>query len=396
MSGNSSIRATLELLAQPTATATAPARAAGEAAGSAAAAGLDEMTSRVWSRVAPNLVGVYQGQEALPRGPLGIGLARPALSLAVAIALAITILHAWPAPTARGPAAYFPPNAPLAELKPPLSAGGAGGTGGIIQPGNRPAPLPFPSQFRVVADPYPVHVGQAVTLESAGTWPGQWVWLYGVSADQQSTVFYDRKLPRNAILISRIPLTALSPAGLPVGTGGRWAFDWMVPPSLTHGEDTIDLTAAATGGDTFAYLVAVTDTGYLAATGLSVAPKRTLTIQPDPVKVGEALTISGADYPPGTKVRLDLYHDRSVEAGGGTDIALTIGWVTTDDGGRFSFRYAMPVRLNWAFADGQGQMVDHPLTVNGDGQFSIIAVEIHDDTGLRRALRKLFSVSSAP
>ena len=56
----------------------------------------------------------------------------------------------------------------------------------------------------------------------------------------------------------------------------------------------------------------------------------------------------------------------------------------------------MPVRLNWAFADGQGQMVDHPLTVNGDGQFSIIAVEIHDDTGLRRALRKLFSVSLAP
>ena len=365
-----------------------------------ASGGLSSLADGVWSRVAPQLV-VLPATPAERAGRSPGRFFRPVVSMVVVATLVLGILHAWSAPTSREPAAYFPPNAPLADGKTPPSSAHPGAS--------LPAPPPFLNPFKVVADPYPVSVGQTVSLVSEGSWPGRWVWLYGVAADQQSTLFYDRKLPQHAILIARVPIVAETETETETeaqaqaqaeaqteaqaARQGHWAFSWEVPTNLVHAEDTLDLTGPGTNGDTLAYLAAVTDTGYLAATGLPIGPRRTLVVQPDPVKVGEQMTITGADYPPGVKVRLDLYHNRPAEEGGGTYIAVTLGTVTTDAGGAFTFGHTMPAYLNWAFADNRGQMVDHPLTVTGKGQFSIVAVEIHEDTGLRRAMTKRFAVA---
>ncbi len=300
-------------------------------------------------------------------------LAATVAATVVVGALAITL---WPRVAGEIGFGYYPPGVSLA----PVAQADA-------QPkrlSSGPPPMPFPQDFQAVADPYPVKLGQTVSLSSTAGWPGRHVWLYAAPAEDQKTIMYDRLLPRDAILIGRAAIDA----------EGRWAFDWTVPDRLTHGD--LSMPVAEGLGDyrqTFIHLVAVTDTGYLAARGLEVGPPRTVAVQPESLAVGTAMTVSGSGYTPGTRLRLDLTHDTP---DGGTDLQVNIGWATAGPDGRFTFDYTIPRQLNWPYADDKERMVDHVLTIGAPGTYSLLIVEYHPDQGPGPLLIKRLSVQTTP
>ncbi|MHB9144589.1 MAG: hypothetical protein ACYC5Y_04550 [Symbiobacteriia bacterium] len=261
---------------------------------------------------------------------------------------------------------YYPPHIALAEPQQPPT-----GTAGLQGKGGRPAPV-FRNTFRPTSDPFPPHVGQPVSFVSQPGWPGQRVWVYAAPAKEQETIMYDRLLPKDAILIGIVDIDQ---------SDGHWTLaNWTIPQQLSHGEMKLndEVIPAATlsfdGPDTWFNVVAVTDTGYLAGSGLPLGPDRTLDVAPADVTVGQVLTIRGSGYPADERIRLDVLHDRP-ESQGGTDLEVTIGWARTDAGGRFSFDYKVPAELNWVFADNTGTMQDHRVTAGAPGTFSILAVE---------------------
>ena len=257
---------------------------------------------------------------------------------------------------------YYPPHVALAEPRVPNP--------GAIQ-ASRPAPT-FRNTFRPTSDPFPPHVGQPVSFTSQPGWPGQRVWVYAAPAKEQETIMYNHQLPKDAILIGIVDIDQ---------TDGHWTLaNWTIPHQVSHGEMKLndEVIPAATlsfdGPDSYFNIVAVTDTGYLAGSGLPIGPDRTLDVAPADVAVGQTLTIRGSGYPADERIRLDVLHDRP-ESQGGTDLEVTIGWARTDAGGRFSFDYRVPAELNWVFADNTGTMQDHRVTAGAPGTFSILAVE---------------------
>ncbi|MGE5591495.1 MAG: hypothetical protein ACM3ZA_12905 [Bacillota bacterium] len=184
-------------------------------------------------------------------------------------------------------------------------------------------------------------------------------------AKEQETIMYNHQLPKNAILIGTATIDPKD---------GQWSLVWTIPDEVSHGGVTLSFN----GADSWYNVAAVTDTGYLAGSGLPVGPDRTLEVSPQDVTVGQVLTVRGSGYPPKARVRLDVLHSRP-ESQGGTDLEVTIGWVRTDDEGRFSFNYQVPARFNWVFADNQNQMQDHIVAAGAPGTFSILAVEYEGD-----------------
>jgi hypothetical protein len=313
------------------------------------------MAAAVRSRlVAPDrhLERLGRGRPRSPAGPL-----RRCLVVAVVGAILATgSAVAWPRVAGEVGLGDYPPGVTLvAEGKEPQP--------GEPRPG-RPAPMPFPHDLRIAADPYPVATGQALTIESDAGWPGQRVWVYAAPGRDQGVLFYQKQLPRDVILLGRAGIDA----------DGRWSLDWVVPDRLERGEESLLIG----GAESLVYVVGVTDSGYLAATGLPVGPARTLSVSPDPVAVGREMVLEGAGYPAGLKLRIDLLHDRPE---GGTDLQVIIGWVVTDQDGRFTFRYTLPDRLNWPYADNKGTMADHWLDVGQGGRYYLQVLENHPGLG---------------
>ena len=323
---------------------------------------------------------------------------RTAAAMVVMAALAVST---WPRVATRVGLGYYPSAVPLApqaladekgKTEGPTAATGLATTEDAaksLQAETRmmaggKAPRPFDYGLRAVADPYPVSLGETVSLSSERAWPGRHVWLYAAPSEDQATIFYDRLLPRDAILIGRAPIDA----------NGQWSFDWTVPARLTHGD--LSMPVAEGLGDyrqAVINLVAVTDTGYLAARGLEVGPPRSVAVQPESLAVGTVMTVSGSGYTPGIRLRLDLTHDNP---DGGTDLQVNIGWATAGPDGRFTFDYTIPTQLNWPYADNRERMVDHVLAIGAPGTYSLVIVEYHPDQGPGPLLIKRLSVQTTP
>lgn len=359
-----------------------------EAEARAGAPAAERGARQAWARARSRMLAAPGGgrdARAVQRGLLG--WAMPALvGLAAVAAVVIGFRLGWiwpgasapspfPAPPAASPGVdlgYYPPGVVLADPRVPETDG---------PPASRPAPT-FRTTFRPTSDPFPPKVGQQVTFVSQPGWQGKQVWLYVAPAKEQETIMYDRQLPKNAILISIADIDQAD---------GRWTLSWTIPHEVSHG----DLSLSFDGPDSWFNIAAVTDTGYLAGSGLPIGPDRTLEVTPEDVGVGQVLTIRGSGYPPNQRVRLDILHDRP-EPQGGTDLEITIGWVRTDAEGKFTFDYKVPARFNWAYANNQNRMQDHWLTAGAPGTYSILAVEYQGDaTSGRYTLEKRVGVHAA-
>lgn len=323
-------------------------------------------------------IGTIMGATVVRRAGPSRRLLRMAAVTALAAALAVAL---WPHVAGEMGFGYYPPGVPLA----PMARGTEGsGVATSDQQQNGPAPKPFEHPFRVIADPYPVCLGQAVGFSSDPGWPGRHVWLYGVPSEDQRTLLWERLLPRDAVLIGNAPIDA----------EGQWSFGWDVPGRLTHGEKVVSVGEGLDEGrQSYIYIVAVTDSGYLAAQGLELGPRRTLTVQPLTITAGTHMTVSGSGYASGTRLRLDILHERP---GGGTDLQVVIGWATVGEDGSFTFTYAVPTELNWPYAEGEGSVVDHKLTVGDPGTYTLQVLESRAGQSPGPLLRKLLDVKSTP
>ncbi|MCL5676692.1 MAG: hypothetical protein M1602_02220 [Firmicutes bacterium] len=308
------------------------------------------------------------GRRARPRGRWGLALGGLGALVVVAGILLFSVRSGGVAPLGSD-FGYYPPGIALSDPRLPDT--------GVRS--SKPAPY-FPHGFTVTSDPFPPHIGQQVTIVSESGWPGKAVWVYAAPAKEQETIMYDHQLPKNAVLIGVAPIDQ---------TDGHWTLTWTIPNQLSHGEVTLSFD----GPDAWFNLAAATDAGCLAGSGLPLGPARTLDVIPEDVAAGQVLTIRGADYPANLKIRLDILHQRPAPQGG-TDLEVTIGWVRTDTDGRFSFDYKVPAQANWAYADIEGQMKDHPLTMGAPGIYTILAVEYHDD-GFRQGIEKKVGVHPA-
>ncbi len=342
------------------------------ASASRAERGAQQAWDRAGQRLPPEAAGRSRATRGVSRDPLRwVGLA-----LAGAVAVAGVVFFGfrlgwirpgapapspspWPVATNPRPGeanvGYYPPGVVLADPRLPQTGG---------PQASRPAPM-FRNTFRPTSDPFPPKVGQQVTFVSQPGWQGKRVWVYVAPAKEQETIMYDRQLPKNAILIGIADIDQAD---------GRWTLSWTIPHEVSHGDASLSFD----GPDSWFNVATVTDTGYLAGSGLPIGPDRTLEVSPEDVVVGQVLTIRGSGYPPDERVRLDILHDRP-EPQGGTDLEVTIGWVRTDAEGKFTFDYKVPARFNWAYADNRNIMQDHWLTAGAPGTYSILAVEYEGD-----------------
>lgn len=326
-----------------------------------AGARVERAADRVWRRVETSIVhrGADLAGEPRPRSWKGIA----AVFACLTIGLAFGAVRLY---TATG--MHYPPNAPLATADDYRRASQVNPSASL------PAPQPFVPGFSVSADPVPASAGQGIEMKSARGWPGRRVWLYVAPSSEQYIIKYLRKLPRDAVLIGAVDIAQAD---------GTWQMSWVIPDKLTREGTALDLQS-----QTVLYVVGVTDSGYLAAAGVEIGPKRTLGVTPQPAAPGDTLTVRGSDYPSNTRVRVDILHECS---DGGTDLQVTLGWAMTSTSGAFELTYELPERLNWPFADSTGMMRDHWLTIGDAGTYRILTVEM-GEIGPGATIQKLVQI----
>lgn len=184
----------------------------------------------------------------------------------------------------------------------------------------RSIPIPFAYPIETVAESYPVHPGQVLTIQPKGKdWNGQNVKLYYLpeTDSNEDQLLYKKVLPQNAQYIGETAIKA-----------GKWSFQWQAPSQQNGGYGSF-------------LIAALSNNGIVSGTRLTTLNYNNFELTPSSVQIGQKVELKGSGFPTGD-VRIDLLQNRDSV---GTAFQTTIG-TTYIANGSFDYSFVLSPQVN--------------------------------------------------